>query len=112
MSTTGQKLQSVCHRRIWHIHHLPDLNFDYFKVTNYLKNLEDHQICDVGGALGLAYNVLKKSRKFPEDVVAAWLRKEDYVIKMSGEPTWSTLVDALRKVGQEGIARDIEAAEI
>jgi hypothetical protein len=43
-------------------------------------------------------------------MVAAWLRSEDNVMSMSGEPTWRTLVEALRKVGQEGIAvaRDIE----
>ena len=28
-------------------------------------------------------------------------------MSMSGEPTWRTLVEALRKVGQEGTARDI-----
>ena len=65
----------------------------------------------MGGALGLAYDVLEKMRSYPDDMVAAWLRKEDYVIRMSGEPTWRTLVDALRKVGQEGTARDIETAE-
>ena len=73
--------------------------------------MNEHQIRRVGGALGLAYDVLEKMRSYPDDMVAAWLRKEDYVIRMSGEPTWRTLVDALRKVGQEGTARDIETAE-
>ena len=31
--------------------------------------------------------------------------------KPSGEPTWRTLVEALRKGGQEGTARDIEEKE-
>jgi hypothetical protein len=49
--------------------------------------------------------------KYPDDMVAAWLRSEDNVMSMSGEPTWRTLVEALRKVRQEGIAKNIEKAE-
>ena len=71
---------------------------------------EDH-ICTVGGALGLSYSKLRKMTKYPDDMVAAWLRREDFVMSMSGEPTWRTLVKALRKVGQEGTARGIEEAE-
>ena len=66
----------------------------------------------MGGALGLAYDNLDKMKNLPEEMVAAWLRREDFVMSMSGEPTWRTLVEALRKVGQEGTARDIEAKEI
>ena len=65
----------------------------------------------MGGALGLSYNTLHKMTKYPDDMVAAWLRREDFVMSMSGEPTWRTLVEALRKVGQEGTARDIEEKE-
>ena len=61
----------------------------------------------MGGALGLTYDVLEKMKALPDDMVAAWLRREDFVVNMSGEPTWRTLVEALRKVGQEGTARDI-----
>ena len=91
--------------------HLPDLDSDHFKVTNYLKYLNEDQIRELGGALGLVFNVLMKTKKFPEDVVTAWLMRQNYVLKRSGEPTWRTLAEALRIVGQEGIARDIEAAE-
>ena len=62
----------------------------------------------MGGALGLSYGKLRKMTKYPDDMVAAWLRREDFVMSMSGEPTWRSLVEALRKVGQEGTARDIE----
>ena len=55
----------------------------------------------MGGALGLAYNALKKMKSLPGDMVAAWLRKEDFV---SEEPTWRTLIEALKRVGQGGIA--------
>jgi hypothetical protein len=44
-------------------------------------------------------------------MVAAWLRKEDNVMSMSGEPTWRTLVEALRKVGLNAMARDIQKKE-
>ena len=49
-------------------------------------------------------------KSLPEDMVAAWLRREDYVLKVSGEPTWRSLVQALTTVGQGGIAKDIEEA--
>ena len=65
----------------------------------------------MGGALGLSYSKLRKMTKYPDDMVAAWLRREDFVMSMSGEPTWRTLVEALRIVGQEGTARDIEEKE-
>ena len=44
---------------------------------------------------------------FPDEVVAAWLNRQDNVLKHSGEPTWSTLEEALRKIGQTGLAEDI-----
>ena len=65
----------------------------------------------MGGALGLAYNTLDKMKDIPSEVAAAWLRREDHIMTISGEPTWRTLVNALRKEGQEGTARDIEEAE-
>ena len=42
------------------------------------------------------------------DVIAAWLRKEDYV-EENGEPSWTTLVNALKSpsLKQEGIANKI-----
>ena len=89
-----------------------ELSTDHFKVTSYLLKLGDRQIRYVGGALGLAFDILDKMKALPEEMVAAWLRREDFVMSMSGEPTWRTLVEALRKVGQEGTARDIEKAQI
>ena len=58
----------------------------------------------MGGALGLAYDIIEKMKELPEDMVAAWLRKEDYVRE---EPTWNSLVKALKSVGQAGIAQKI-----
>ena len=62
----------------------------------------------MGGALGLAYDIIEKMKELPEDMVAAWLRKEDFV---SEEPTWRGLSRALKRVGQTGIAQVIETAK-
>jgi hypothetical protein len=92
---------------------LSDLNSDpgHFKITQYLQNLDEDHISTLGGALGVSYSTLRKMTKYPDEMVAAWLRSEDNVMSMSGEPTWRTLVEALRKVGQGGIAKDIEETE-
>ena len=49
------------------------------------------------------------SETYREDVIAAWLRRQDDVDQKTGIPTWSTLVKALRdrQVGQKGLARII-----
>ena len=53
------------------------------------------------------------SATFLSDVIAAWLRKEDFVEK-KGEPSWTTLVNALKHstVKQEGIANKIEQEKV
>ena len=47
-------------------------------------------------------------QQHPDDMVDAWLRKEDDVYEKSGAPTWMSLIAALKKIGQNGIAQDIE----
>ena len=84
---------------------------DHYKVVTFLRKLDNRQIRYVGGALGLAYNTLDKMRDVPLEMVAAWLRREDSVMAASGEPTWRSLVNAVRKEGLEGTARDIELGE-
>ena len=56
---------------------------------------------------------MKDSETFRDDMIAAWLQKEDQVIKR-GIPTWETLVKALRhpKVNQTGVAERIETEKI
>ena len=48
------------------------------------------------------------SDTFKEDMIAAWLQKEDQVTRR-GLPTWETLVNALRddQVKQNGVADKI-----
>ena len=88
-----------------------ELKSDHYKVASYLRRLDDRQIRYVGGALGLAYDTLDKMKDVPSEMAASWLRREDYVMAASREPTWRSLVNALRKEGQEGTARDIEKNE-
>ena len=73
--------------------------------------MEKGHIYHLGIVLGLRQNkvkTLKDSETFLDDVIAAWLRKEDQVAE-KGEPSWTVLVDALkhRRVGQTGIANTI-----
>ena len=70
----------------------------------------------MGLTLGLHYDHLKNmkdSETFRDDMIAAWLKKEDQVTKQ-GVPTWETLVKALRhpKVNQIGVAEKIETEKI
>lgn len=40
--------------------------------------------------------------------MAAWLRREDNVLERSCEPTWVSLANRLQKIGQRGVAKNIE----
>ena len=77
----------------------------------YLIELGKTEIQKLGLVQGLSNAKLEtntNSDNFPIIVIAAWLRKEDYV-KNKGEPSWATLINALKHptVKQEGIASKI-----
>ena len=81
------------------------------EIIDYLVDMEKAHIYHLGIVLGLRQNkvkTLKDSDTFLDDVITAWLRKEDQVSE-KGEPSWTVLVDALkhRRVGQTGIASNI-----
>ena len=89
---------------------------DLLEVTEYLLNLKQTDIYYLGLTLGLTHPHLKNiasSETFRDDMIAAWLQKEDQVIKR-GMPTWETLVKALRdrRVNQTGVADKIETEKI
>ena len=70
---------------------------DLVQVTDYLPGLQRIDIYNLGLTLGLHQPHLKEmetSKTFRDDVIAAWLQKEDEVVKM-GIPTWENLVKAL-----------------
>ena len=73
--------------------------------------MEKTHIYHLGLVLGLRHNKVKTmmdSATFLDDVIAAWLRKEDKVPE-KGEPSWTVLVNALKhpRVGQTGMANNI-----
>ena len=78
---------------------------DWSDICRYLDKLDRVRIEQLGGELGLSVFNLDRMQNLPDDMVKAWLRKEDRVIEKSGDPlTWSILVVALRKIGQNGIS--------
>ena len=85
---------------------------DVFEVCGYLHGLEKRSILSLGLCLGLSYSNVEdmlESRTYREDIIAAWIQRQDQVLRKSGVPTWHTLVKALKnpQVGQGGIASDI-----
>ena len=80
----------------------------HYEVSSYLLDLDDQQIIQVGLALGMNYAKLKRMRSLPGDMVAAWLRREDDVLEVSGVPTWKALTEALKDNGQTGLAMKIQ----
>ena len=84
---------------------------DLLSITDYLLDMEKSHIYNLGLVLGLRQTkakALMDSPTFLDDVITAWLRKEDQVTE-EGEPSWTVLVNALkhRRVGQTGIAKTI-----
>ena len=84
---------------------------DHFTVTKYLDDLANKQIIRLGTALGLLYPKLKNMDNLPDDMVYAWLLKEDKVLQI-GAPTWANLVKALKEISQNGVAETIEREKL
>ena len=81
---------------------------NHYEISHNLMDLDDQQIVQVGLALGMNYAKLKRMRSLPGDMVAAWLRREDDVLEISGVPTWKALAEALKDNGQTGLAMKIQ----
>ena len=84
---------------------------DLVDITNYLLPLEKTHIYNLGLVLGISQRKTKAmmdSSTFLDDVITAWLRREDQV-KKKGEPSWTVLVKALEhpRVGQCGISQNV-----
>jgi len=87
---------------------------DIFEITEYLHPINKAQILRIGLCLGLSHTKLRdtmESQTYREDMIAAWLRREDDVQQKTGIPTWRVLVMALNKQGQNGIASKISKAK-
>lgn len=82
-------------------------------IYGYLHVLQKPQMVRLGQVLGLKYTRLTgmmDNHLFHEELIAAWLRKDDYVTDDEKRtPTWANLVAALRHdtVRQNGIANQI-----
>ena len=81
---------------------------DHEKITKCLRVLDKDQCISLGLAFGLEYPNLNKMNRYPEDVMAAWLRKEDNVCSKCS-PTWSNLASALELISQKGIANEVRS---
>ena len=84
---------------------------DLIDITDYLLPLEKTHIYNLGLVLGISQHKTKAmmdSTTFLDDVIAAWLRREDQVNK-KGEPSWTVLIRALEhpRVRQCGISQKI-----
>ena len=80
---------------------------DLYEVTKYLGDMDNEQLINLGGALGLRYTTLGRMKSLPNDMVAAWLRREEGVLKRSGEPNYEKLAEALDEMEQNGLAKDV-----
>ena len=80
----------------------------HYEISRCLDDLDNQQLVQVGLALGMNYAKLKQMCSLPGDMVAAWLRREDDVLQVSGVPTWKALSEALKSVGQTGLSMKIQ----
>ena len=80
---------------------------DHHDACQELKGLSQEELTNLGDELGLSYLRLKQLTPLPEEMVAAWLSKEDNVLKRTGQPTWRSLADALKRIGHAYIANKI-----
>ena len=78
-----------------------------FEITQYLNDLSNEQLINLGGALGLGFPTLQRMKDLPSEMVAAWLLRQENVLERSGEPTYERLAKALAKIGQNGLAKDV-----
>ena len=79
---------------------------DHYTVSKYLQELPDKELVSLGGALGLSFPKLRRMKTMPDDMVAAWLRREDNVLS-KGHPSLRILAEALKNIGQNGVAQNI-----
>ena len=80
------------------------------RVCQYVKDIDNNSVIELGQALGLNRMKLKRSspRELVGEMVESWIRRDDDVLEVSGEPTWRNLSKALVKIGMNGIAQDIQ----
>lgn len=95
--------------------HLRPGNEDHLEIVTFLRDLSSRNVHLLGIALGISHHRLNDSKdatpSFVSSMIADWLHRVDMVSKTTGEPSWRSLVSALRHdiVKQTGIANKIAA---
>lgn len=79
---------------------------DLNDIICYLHDMDTKQLRSLGLAFGLHHPNISKMEHFPNDLVAAWLRREENVC-LQCPPSWRNLVKALEEINQIGIATDV-----
>ena len=82
----------------------------HFKVCKILKVLDNESLINLGTALGLFYENLKRMKNLPDDMVNAWLNEADNVTQTSGIPCSTSLSIALEAIDQGGVASKVKTA--
>ena len=80
---------------------------DHHDVCQEIKNLSQKELIALGGTLGLLYPRLKEMTPLREEMVDAWLSSKDNVLKRTGQPSWKSLADALKRTGRADLAEKI-----
>ena len=85
--------------------------YDLKDITDYLLDLENDHIYDLGIVFGLDQKKVKEkktSSHFLDDVISSWLRRECNV-ERCGTPSWRILAEALmhKRLRQTGLANQI-----
>ena len=98
----------------WNFFILPGLP-SFPEVTSYLRKLDNVKLYDLAGELGLNVTDLRNRvsvDSLPRVLCERWLREDDDVQTRSGDPSWSSLAKAMRRIGANGLARKIEKEKI
>ena len=77
----------------------------------YFRSLSKESLFELGVELGLEYSHLTRMSHLVGEVADAWLKREDDVVSVSGLPSWTSLVKALREIGQNGVAHTISQGQ-
>ena len=78
----------------------------HFEVVKALDTLLPQDLNTLGTTLGLSYARVKNMEQDKlNGLVDAWLNGVDDIVT---PPTWALLVKALREMGQNGVANEIE----
>ena len=82
-----------------------------WKVSEYLQDIGEEELLELGQTLGLDRMHLKRSsgKELIGDLVTYWIRRDYRVMEESGPPTWRSLAKAMLKVNLTGKSMDIQS---